>query len=76
VLFQGNFLSKPEPIKGKKMMANKLVVLELLNRLQNPKSTMSELEKLVERDPVLGFKTMKLVNSAYYQPRHKIESTR
>jgi c-di-GMP phosphodiesterase len=74
VLFQGNFLRKPEPIKGKKMTANKLVVLELLNRLQDPKSTMGELEKYVQRDPVLGFKTMKLVNSAYYQPRHKIES--
>jgi EAL and modified HD-GYP domain-containing signal transduction protein len=74
VLFQGNFLSKPEPIEGKKMTANKLVVLDLLNRLQDPKSTMSELEKYVERDPVIGFKTMKLVNSAYYQPRHKIES--
>jgi EAL and modified HD-GYP domain-containing signal transduction protein len=35
---------------------------------------MGELEKYVQRDPVLGFKTMKLVNSAYYQPRHKIES--
>jgi EAL and modified HD-GYP domain-containing signal transduction protein len=73
-LFQGNFLSKPEPISGKKISANKLVVLELLNQLQNPDSNLRVLEELVSRDPALVFKTIKLVNSAFYRPRHEIES--
>ena len=73
-LFQGNFLSKPEPISGRKISANKLVVLELLNQLQNPDSNLRVIEKIVARDPALVFKTMKLVNSAFYRPRHEIES--
>ena len=73
-LFQGNFLSKPEPISGKKISANKLVVLELLNKLQDPNSNLRDLEALVEQDPALWFKTIKLVNSAFYRPRHEIDS--
>ena len=73
-LFQGNFLSKPEPITGKKISANKMVVLELLNQLQDPDSNLRDLEHLVAQDPALGFKTIKLVNSAFYRPRYEIES--
>lgn len=73
-LFQGNFLSKPEPITGKKISANKMVVLELLNQLQDPDSNLRDLEQLVAQDPALGFKTIKLVNSAFYRPRYEIES--
>lgn len=73
-LFQGDFLSKPESISGKKIAANKLVVLELLNQLQDPKGNLRDLEKLVSQDPALGFKTIKLVNSAFYRPRFEIES--
>jgi len=73
-LFQGNFLSKPEPISGKRVAANKIVVLEILSQLQNPDTDFKKLEKLVEQDPAIGFKTLKLVNSAFYRPRQSIES--
>jgi EAL and modified HD-GYP domain-containing signal transduction protein len=73
-LFQGNFLSKPEPISGRKLSANKMVVLELLTKLQEPSSNFKELEALISQDPALGLKTLRLVNSAYYGPRHQIES--
>jgi EAL and modified HD-GYP domain-containing signal transduction protein len=73
-LFQGFFLSKPEIILGKNIPPSKLLVLELLNKLQNPNIGISELETLISRDPVLSFKVLKLVNSASYLPRKKIES--
>ena len=73
-LFQGNFLSKPEPISGKRIAANKLVVLEILGQLQSPNTDFKKLVKLVEQDPAIGFKTLKLVNSAFYRPRQEIES--
>lgn len=73
-LFQGNFLSKAEPISGRKLEANKVVVLELLAKLQDPNSDFRELQRLIEQDPALGLKTLRLVNSAYYGPRHQIES--
>lgn len=73
-LFQGYFLCKPQLISGKKVPASKLLVLELLGKLQNPETTNEELEALVGRDPVLSFQLLKLVNSACYMLNHKIES--
>lgn len=73
-LFQGYFLCKPEIISGKKIPASKLLVLQLLSKLQDPDASMEQLEALISRDPMLSFKTLKLVNSSSYAPRHKIES--
>lgn len=73
-LFQGFFLSRPEIISGKDIPPSKLLVLELLNKLQNPTIGIDELEALISRDPVLSFKVLKLVNSASNLPRRKIES--
>ncbi|MBL4680973.1 MAG: HDOD domain-containing protein [Pseudomonadales bacterium] len=73
-LFQGYFLSKPEIISGKNIPPSKLLVLELLGKLQNPNITVKELDALICRDPILSFKVLKLVNSASYVPRQKIES--
>jgi len=73
-LFQGYFLCKPQLISGKKVPASKLLVIELLGKLQNPETTNEELESLVSRDPVLSFQLLKLVNSACYMLNHKIES--
>lgn len=73
-LFQGYFLCKPQMISGKKVPASKLLVIELLGKLQNPETTNEELEALVSRDPVLSFQLLKLVNSACYMLNHKIES--
>ena len=73
-MFQGNFLSKPEPITGRKLAANKTIVLKLLTKLQEPSRNFKDLELLISQDPALGLKTLRLVNSAYYGPRHQIES--
>lgn len=72
--FQGFFLCKPEIISNTKVPANKLAVLQLLQRLQNPDIEMLELETIVGGDPVLSFKILKLVNSASYSRVTKIES--
>lgn len=73
-LFQGYFLCRPQLISGKKVPASKLLVIELLGKLQNPETTNEELEALVSRDPVLSFQLLKLVNSACYMLNQKIES--
>jgi len=75
-LFQGNFLHRPETISGKKIMPKKLVVLELLQALQTPSTGAADLEDIMLRDPTLGIKVVKMVNSAFYQPRYKISSLR
>lgn len=72
--FQGYFLCKPEIISNKKVPASKLAVLDLLQKLQDPNIEMKSLEAVISSDPVLSFKTLKLVNAASYAKVAEIES--
>lgn len=62
-LFQGYFLEKPVLVKGKKMPANKLAILQLLSRLQDPHIEVNELESLIKNDVALSYKVLRYVNS-------------
>ena len=73
-LFQGYFLSKPEQVKGRKVPANKLVVLNLLTQLQNPNAELGKIADILSKDPVLSVKLIKLVNSAAFSSRREITS--
>ncbi|MCB1649377.1 MAG: HDOD domain-containing protein [Pseudomonadales bacterium] len=73
-LFQGYFLSKPEQVKGHKIPASKLVVLNLLTQLQDPNAELSDIATIIAEDPVLSVKLIKLVNSAAFSGRREITS--
>jgi len=73
-LFQGYFLSKPEIIKGKKVSANKLAVVNLISQIQAPEADMTELTSIISRDPGLSFKLLKLINSASFKRVNQIGS--
>jgi EAL and modified HD-GYP domain-containing signal transduction protein len=73
-LFQGYFLSKPEHIKGRKVPASKLVVLNLLAQIQNPDAELAEIAGVIAKDPVLSVKLIRLVNSAAFSARREITS--
>lgn len=73
-LFQGYFLSKPEQVKGRKIPANKLVVLNLLTQLQDPNAELARIAGVIAKDPVLSVKLIKLVNSAAFSGRREITS--
>ena len=73
-LFQGYFLSKPEFVKGRKIPANKLVVLNLLAQLQDSNAELTKIAAVVAEDPVLSVKLIKLVNSAAFSSRREITS--
>jgi len=73
-LFQGYFLAKPEIIKGKKVSANKLAVVNLISQIQAPESDMNELTSIISRDPGLSFKLLKLINSASFKRINQIGS--
>lgn len=72
--FQGYFLSKPEQVKGRKVPANKLVVLNLLAQLQDPNAELGKIAGVIAKDPVLSVKLIKLVNSAAFSGRREITS--
>jgi EAL and modified HD-GYP domain-containing signal transduction protein len=62
-LFQGYFLSRPAVIEGQKLPSNKIAVLQLLAKLQDPNVEIEELDELVKRDATLSYKVLKYVNS-------------
>lgn len=72
--FQGYHLSKPEIIKGRKLSANKLSVLQLIAELQSPAVDIPRLNSIISRDPTLSYKLLKLINSASYRRVKQIDS--
>ncbi|MGH1460805.1 MAG: EAL and HDOD domain-containing protein [Neptuniibacter sp.] len=73
-LFQGYFLSKPEPIKGKKLGSSKILLMQMMVELQNPQATAQSVEQLVINDPLLTYRILRVVNSAAFSLRREIES--
>lgn len=73
-LYQGFFLSQPATIKGRKISANKMVLLQLLAELDNPNADAVSLEAIALNDPSLTYKILKVVNSAAFNTPKKIVS--
>lgn len=62
--FQGYFFCKPQIIEGVSLSSNRMAVLLLLAKLQDPNIEMNELEDLVKNDIALSVKLLRYVNSA------------
>jgi c-di-GMP phosphodiesterase len=75
-LFQGYFLCKPKLIKSQRMDSSRLVLLRSLAKLQDPETSFESLEEIIGMDINLGYKLLKLVNSAYYFMPSEISSIR
>ena len=73
-LFQGYFLSKPNVMAGRRLSTAKLTLLHLLAALQDPRAKSSAIERLVIQDVGLSYKLLRLINSAFFSLRGKIES--
>ena len=61
--FQGYFLEKPIIVEGKKMPANKIAILQLISRLQDPNVEVDELQELIKTDVSLTYKVLRYINS-------------
>ncbi|MCQ3828376.1 HDOD domain-containing protein [Microbulbifer elongatus] len=72
--YQGDFLSVPSPVKGKKISGNKALLLELLNELQNPTASPMRLEEIALQDAKLTYRILKLVNSAAVSLHREVRS--
>jgi len=75
-LFQGYFLSRPNIVRGSQLPPNRLAVLQLLSRLQDPGIVASDIEALVMQDVALSYKLLRYINSAFFALPKKIESIR
>ncbi len=75
-LYQGFFFCRPRVICGQRPEANRLAVIQLIARLQDPNADMDDLERLVTCDPALSYRLLKYINSAYCGMRTKVTSIR
>lgn len=72
--FQGFFFSQPQIIRQKNVPSNKLVIIKLLNKLQNPELNFEELESILAQDVGLSYKLLRYINSAAFALRNEVHS--
>ncbi len=73
-LFQGYFLSKPRVLSRERIPGNKLAVIQLLSRLQDPEISFEELEGLISQDVSLSYRFLRYINSSAVALRRKVDS--
>ena len=72
--FQGSFLSQPKVVKYKTLPLNKMLLLQILAKTQDPNVEFDELEELIGQDIGISFKLLRLINSANFGLSKKVES--
>lgn len=72
--FQGFFLSRPTVVAGKAVAANRLTLIQLLARLQDPNTDMREAERLLAQDLPLVHRLLRYINSAHFSLANKVDS--
>jgi EAL and modified HD-GYP domain-containing signal transduction protein len=72
--FQGSFLSEPKVVKYKTLPSNKILLMQILAKTQDPDVELSELEDIISQDVGISFKLLRLINSANFGLSKKVES--
>jgi len=72
--YQGYYFSRPKIIESRKIEENELIILQILARLNEPDVTIEELNHLIEQDPALSYKILRLINSAAFGLQKKVDS--
>jgi EAL and modified HD-GYP domain-containing signal transduction protein len=75
-LFQGYFLCKPKVLHAQRIPGNRLAIMQLLSKLQNPEAPLDELVALISQNVTLSYKILRYVNSAHFGLSRQIESVR
>ena len=72
--FQGYFFCKPNIVEGQRAPANRITIINLLAKLQDPEVQIEELEKLISQDLALSYRLLKYINSAAFALPRKVDS--
>lgn len=73
-LFQGYFFARPEQTGSAALPTNKLVVMQLLARVNDPALTLGELASIVQTDVALSLGVLRWANSPLAGLRAKVDS--
>ena len=72
--FQGYFFCKPKIVESQRAPANRITIINLLAKLQDPDVNIEELEALISDDLALSFRLLKYINSAAFALRREVDS--
>ena len=72
--FQGFFFFRPEIIRGRGIPANRVALLELIGKIQDPDIPFEQLVSHIRNDLSLSYKVLRYVNSAYFGIPNRVES--
>ena len=75
-LYQGQFISEPVVVSGCTLKPNRMALLNILKLLEDPDCDISDLESLISQDITLSYKILRIINSAFYGFRRKIDSVK
>lgn len=73
-MFQGFFLNKPDPFKGRAMTENKTHLLRLLSQLNDANVSIDKIEDIILQIPKLSYRILRLTNSVAFYTGKKIDS--
>lgn len=65
-LFQGNFFSKAEIVRGKKLNSSQVTRVRILSLLSQKELTMTQLIEVISGDVFITYNLLKFVNSVYF----------
>jgi len=72
--YQGYFFCYPEMLSKKSLPSNKLVILNLIKKLQDPEIESYDLEEILIQDITLSYKLLRYINSASFGLRREVDS--
>lgn len=75
-LFQGFFLAKPSIVQGSRRTSNQVTALRLLALLDDPNASLDEIETALSMDPTLSYRLLRVINSAAFSLRNRVDSLR
>ena len=75
-LFQGYFFERPQLMRGRRAPGDRMLLLRILARVQDPEVDLEEIERLVSANVSVTYKLLRYVNSAVVGAAEKIESIR
>jgi c-di-GMP-related signal transduction protein len=74
--FQGYFFSRPYIVAGASIPPRKLTYMQIIQEINSPDMEFDLLEHIVKRDMAITYKLLKLINSAAFGLRTRIQSIR
>ncbi len=72
--FQGYYFSQPVLTRGKALITHSATALRLLDEVRKPDPEFDTIADIVEHDPTLSYRVLRLVNSAAFKLRTEITS--